>query len=213
MSHKDWGGDGRYGDRFQQHQQQQQKKGGGCRKQVWDFIPEVWSLPSLLVIPQRSQRALHLEVSESVLEPTPRRQMFSRGWRRMFFFFTFRSAEPSLPSAGECRARRGAENNGRTLMVSGRDNNQNTWVQRSNDRSKLSLSLSDIISESPPPILCTSFEVNPVLFVPHAARSCCRLFYKSIARPTSLVSDQFLCRMSLCRVPGFKGKPDTVFLC
>lgn len=77
--------------------------------------------------------------------------MFSRGWRRMFFFFTFRSAEPSLPSAGECRARRGAENNGRTLMVSGRDNNQNTWVQRSNDRSKLSLSLSDIISESPPP--------------------------------------------------------------
>lgn len=41
------------------------------------------------------------------------------------FFFTFGLAEPTLPSAVECRARRGAENN-RTLMVSGQDNNQNT---------------------------------------------------------------------------------------
>lgn len=51
---------------------------------------------------------------------------------------------------------------------------------------------------------CALFEVKPVLFVPHAARSCCRLFYKSIAMLTSLVFYQFLCRMSLCRVPGLQ---------
>lgn len=32
MSHKDWGGDGRYGDRCQQHQQQQQQKEWGVQK-------------------------------------------------------------------------------------------------------------------------------------------------------------------------------------
>lgn len=34
-----------------------------CGKQVLEFIPEAQSLPSLVVLPRRSQRALHLEVS------------------------------------------------------------------------------------------------------------------------------------------------------
>ena len=73
------------------------------------------------------------------------------------------------------------------------------WIQRPTSFS------SDILHIfSRPAPLCTLFEVNPVLFVPHAARSCCRLFYKSIARLTSLVFYQFLCRMSLCRVPGLQ---------
>lgn len=74
------------------------------KKQAWDFIPEVWSLPSLLVIPQRSQRALHLEVSESVLQPTPPRQMFS--WGRGGGCFSPSDQRLCL-LPGECRARRG----------------------------------------------------------------------------------------------------------
>lgn len=65
------------------------------------------------------------------------------------------------------------------------------------------LHISSLLPPLPP---CTLFEVNPVLFVPHAARSCCRLFYKSIARLTSLVFYQFLCRMSLCRVPALQRR-------
>lgn len=65
---------------------------------------------------------------------------------------------------------------------------------------------SDVFSRHARPPPCTLLEVNPALFVPHAARSCCRLFYKSIARLTSLVFYQFLCRMSLCRVPGLQRK-------
>lgn len=89
-------------DRFNNNKKKE-KGGGGCRRQVWDFIPEVWALPSLLVIPQRSQRALHLEVSASVLQPTPETdvQLGGRGGG------CFSPSDQRLPSAGECRARRG----------------------------------------------------------------------------------------------------------
>ena len=205
MSHKakDCWGDDICGEKWQI---QQQKKGDGAEKQAWDFIPEVWSLPSLLVIPQRSQRALHLEVSESVLQPTPPRQMFS--WGRGGGCFSPSDQRLCL-LPGECRARREREGkktvNERWDPVFVTDTIQNYANVRSIDRTSLSSDILHIFSRpASPPSLCILFEVNPVLFVPHAACSCCRLFYKSIARLTSLVFYQFLCRMSLCRVPALQ---------
>lgn len=192
-----------------------------CRKQVRDFIPELWSLSSLLVIPQHSQWPLHLEVSEPELQPTPQRQMLSWGrWKRRRMFFTSRAMELSLPSAWECSATRGEEqkmvNEPRSYLVT--NNHQklcsvNTWLHKNEPWRQIWVifSLRYLLVPSPP-LLCTLFEVNLVLFVPHAACSCCWLFYKSIGRLTSLVFEQFLCHMSLCRVPGFKGKLDTVFM-
>lgn len=60
---------------------------------------------------------------------------------------------------------------------------------------------------------CTLFEVNPVLFVPHAGCSCCRLFYKSIAEAHFLwfsTSSSVACHSAGSRC--FKGELDTVFM-
>lgn len=175
------------------------------KKQAWDFIPEVWSLPSLLVIPQRSQRALHLEVSESVLQPTPPRQMFS--WGRGGGCFSPSDQRLCL-LPGECRARRGEGKkmvNERcdAVLSQTQSKTTQTWGLLIEPLSP-QISYTSLAGPPPPPPLCILFEVNPVLFVPHAACSCCRLFYKSIARLTSLVFYQFLCRMSLCRVPALQ---------
>lgn len=106
------GSDNGSGEQWQIQQQQQKRRRSRRRKQVWDFFPGVWSLPSLEVIPQRSQQAFHLEVSESVVQPTPRRQMFSRergGGGRGCFSPSHQRRASLLSDGGGRRTRRDAE--------------------------------------------------------------------------------------------------------
>lgn len=165
-----------------------------------DFIPEVQSLPSLLVLPRRSQRALHLEVSVGAAADTTETDVQLEEEEKeegdAFHLFAF-----CWGMSAKKRSRKCLMNTDIQLVTK---IHKNRAAATPDCTSKLYLSqISDTLTTAAP---CAAFEVNPVLFVPHAACSCCRLFYKSIAGLTSLVLRPVPLLHVTPRGPGFKGK-------